>query len=193
MYNMGFAESVVQMVNDIRENMNRFLAELYGLTRGDVSVMVSMYDIGETLGLDRDDCMHTAEELIGTGLVEIKTLNGGVSITADGVAEAHEMGIAVDKQAPPALSPGDTPVIDEAGRSAVEHVADELKSQMGEKGLSFDQLAELMADLKSIDAQLSSPHPKKAIVRECFQSIKDLLKTAGDADASSKVEALLGA
>jgi hypothetical protein len=42
---------------------------------------------------------------------------------------------------------------------AVERVAAEIKGRIGEKNLDFDFLAELMADLKSIDARLSSPKP----------------------------------
>ena len=101
------------MINDIEENMNRFLVELYLLTQGDPSIMVSMYDIGETLGLDRNDSLRTAEELIGTGLVEIKTLNGGIGITTDGVDEAHQMGASVGDEAQGNLSLGDEPVLDE--------------------------------------------------------------------------------
>lgn len=180
------------MINDIEENMNRFLVELYVLTQGDPSIMVSMYDIGETLGLDRNDSLRTAEELIGTGLVEIKTLNGGIGITTDGVDEAHQMGASVGDETQGNLSLGDEPVLDEKRCGGVARVADELKSRMGEKGLSFDQLSEMLADLKSIDAQLSSPNPKKAIVRECFQSIRGVLKEAGDIEGLSQVETLLG-
>lgn len=180
------------MMNDIEESMNRFLVELYLLTQGDPSIMVSMYDIGETLGLDRNDAMRTAEELIGTGLVEIKTLNGGIGITTDGVDEANQMGVAVDNETQADLSLGNAPVLDETRCSVVERISNKLKNQMGEKGLSFDQLAEMLADLKSIDAQLSSPNPKKSIVRECFQSIRGVLKAADDTDSLSAVETLLG-
>ena len=180
------------MTSDIKENMNRFLVELYLLTKGDTSIMVSMYDVGESLGLDRNDALRTAEELIGTGLVEIITLNGGISITADGIDEAHQMGAAVAEETQADLSLGDKPVLDETRCGGVAHITNELKHRLGDKGLSFDPLAEILADLKSIDAQLSSPNPKTAIVRECLQSIRGVLKTAGDTDGLSLVEALLG-
>ncbi|UCD89066.1 MAG: hypothetical protein JSW04_11565 [Desulfobacterales bacterium] len=177
---------------EVKENINRFLLELYVLTQGDPATMVSMYDIGETLGLDRGISMRTAEELIGTGLAVIKTLNGGIGITTDGVTEAHQLGATADNGSPTGISLGDAPVMDETQCRAVERIAAELKSQLGEKGLNFDQLAEMMADLKSIDAQLSSPNPKNAIIRECFQSIKNVLKETGDSYGLSMVAALLG-
>jgi len=81
--------------DDIKENLPLFIVELYHQTLGDSSVKVSMFDIGESLGLDRKLTLRTAEELIGTGLVEIKTLSGGIGITADGVTEAQQLGASL--------------------------------------------------------------------------------------------------
>jgi hypothetical protein len=78
--------------DDIKEILPLFIVELYHRTQGDGSVKVSMFDIGESLGLDRKLTLRTAEELIGTGLVEIKTLSGVIGITADGVIEAQQLG-----------------------------------------------------------------------------------------------------
>ena len=78
--------------DDIKENLPLFLVELYHRTQGDASVEVSMFDIGESLGLDRRLSLRTAEELIGTGLAEIKTLSGIIGITTDGVTEAQQLG-----------------------------------------------------------------------------------------------------
>jgi hypothetical protein len=78
--------------DDIKESLPLFLVELYHRTQGDASVKVSMFDIGESLGLDRKLSLRTAEELIGTGLVEIKTLSGIIGITTDGVTEAQQLG-----------------------------------------------------------------------------------------------------
>ena len=39
--------------DDVKENLPLFIVELYHRTQGDGSVKVSMYDIGESLGLDR--------------------------------------------------------------------------------------------------------------------------------------------
>jgi hypothetical protein len=78
--------------DDIKESLPLFLVELYHRTQGDASVRVSMFDIGESLGLDRKLSLRTAEELIGTGLAEIKTLSGIIGITTDGVTEAQQLG-----------------------------------------------------------------------------------------------------
>ena len=81
--------------NDVKENLPLFIVELYHRTQGDGLVKVSMFDIGESLRLDRKLTLRTAEELIGTGLVEIKTLSGVIGITADGVTEAQHLGASL--------------------------------------------------------------------------------------------------
>ena len=81
--------------DDIKEHLPLFLVELYHRTLGDGSVKVSMYDIGDSLGIDRKLSLKTAEKLIGTGLAEIKTLSGGIGIPVDGVTEAQQLGASL--------------------------------------------------------------------------------------------------
>jgi hypothetical protein len=178
--------------DDIKESLPLFIVELYHRTLGDGSVKVSMYDIGESLGLDRKLSLRTAEELIGTGLAEIKTLSGGIGITADGVTEAQQLGASLQDSAGSNISLQDVPVLDESGHQAVEQVVTNLKGQTSQYALDFDSLAELMADLKTIDAQLSSPNPKTAIIRECFRSIVGLLQSMDNNDTLKSVKTLLG-
>jgi len=179
-------------LDDVKQTSPLFLGELYLQTQGDPSVTVSWYDIGETLGLDRDASTRTAENLFGTGFAEIKTLNGGIGITADGVAEAKKLGASITGTLDPEIILGNTPVLTDATRQAVERIAGDLKSRIGEKKMDFDSLAELMADLKSIDAQMSSPNSKTAIIRECFRSIMGVLKMIGDTTSLIKIQTLLG-
>ena len=86
----------------------------------------------------------------------------------------------------------DQSVMDPVSTQGVEQIAGELKSQAGNLGLDFDGLSELMADLKTIDAQLTSSRPKTAIIRECLRSIKGILEGVGKGDSLAKVRALLG-
>ena len=179
-------------LNDVKEKSPLFLVELYLQTQGDPSVTVSWFDIGETLGLDRNASTRTAENLFSTGFAEIKTLNGGMGITADGVAEAKQLGASITGKGDPEIILGNTPVLNDAACQAVERITADLKSRIGEKKMDFDSLAELMADLKSIDAQMSSPNSKTAIIRECFRSIMDVLQKTGDTDSLIPIKTLLG-
>lgn len=177
--------------NDVKENLPLFIVELYHRTQGDGSVKVSMYDIGESLGLDRKLSIRTAEELIGTGLAKIKTLSGGIGITTDGVTEAQQLGAILQNNVS-SITLQDTPVLDESVHQAVERMVSELKGQTSQYTLNFDSLAELMADLKTIDAQLSSPNPKTAIIRECFRSIVEVLQSMNNADILNSIKSLIG-
>ncbi len=69
----------------------QFLIQLFEQTKGDSTVQVSMYDIGDQLGLDRDIASTVAQELIGSMLVEIRTLSGGIGISADGIADGPKI------------------------------------------------------------------------------------------------------
>ena len=178
--------------SELDESSKQFLIQLFEKTGGDVSAQVSMYEIGEGLGLDRDDSSRAAETLIGLQLAEIRTLSGGIGISADGADEVKRLmgGSLTAGDTPGQLS--DQPVMDPTSCQGVEQITGELKSQAGKLGLDFDSLSEMMADLKTIDAQLDSSRPKTAIIRECLRSIKDNLEGLANADSLDKVKGLLG-
>ena len=60
--------------SELDESGEQFLIQLFEQTGGDPSAQVSMYDIGEGLGLERDASSRVAENLIGLQLAEIRTL-----------------------------------------------------------------------------------------------------------------------
>jgi hypothetical protein len=178
--------------SELDENGQQFLTQLFEQTSGDPSAQVSMYDIGEGLGMDRDTCSRVAETLMGLQLVEIRTLSGGIGISTDGASEVKRlMGSAV-LTGDSACKLCDQPVMDPNSCQGVEQVAAELKGQAGNLGLDFDGLSELLADLKTIDAQLGSSRPKTAIIRECLGSIKETLVGSAESEIIVKIRGLLG-
>ena len=82
-----------------------------------------------------------------------------------------------------------TPVPVEVASVALAFV---VARKTGNLGLDFDGLSEVMADLKSIDAQLGSSRPKTAIIRECFRSIMGVLQKTGDTDSLTPIKTLVG-
>lgn len=178
--------------NELDETGRRFLVELYAQTDGKPAVQVSMYDIGATVGLDRAGSSQVAQDLIGTGLVVIKTLSGGIGISDDGAQAVRALTGGPDLPGGMLAALGDDPVLDPAGCQALEQVTADLKSAAGSLGLEFEALAELMADLKTIDAQLGSSRPKTAILRACLQSIKAGLEKSGESENRARVAVLLG-
>jgi hypothetical protein len=150
-----------------------------------------MYEIGEALGLDRDSAKRLSEELIGWNLVEIRTLSGGIGISQDGIAEAHKLSGSLTAAEEIGFKLGKATVLDEDGRRAIEKITLDLKQRTGSLALEFDVLNEFIADLKTIDAQLSSPKPKAAILRLCFQSLKETAAKAGDLESAAKIKVLI--
>ena len=177
---------------EIDEIGRQFLLQLYQQTNGDETVQASMYDLGEELGLDRDASSRVAEQLIALQLVEIVTLAGGIAISADGLKEIQASFGAQTVSGETVAQLGGERVLDQTRTRAVTHVMDQLKAQTGNLGLDFDRLAELMADLKTIDAQMDSPCPKTAIIKECLRSIKDSLEGRAQSDSLAKISELLG-
>ena len=64
--------------------LKSYLTELHSMTDGDTAVQVSMYEVGELLGLDRAEAAAVAEDLIIEGYAELVSLSGGISITTAG-------------------------------------------------------------------------------------------------------------
>ena len=177
---------------ELDENGRTFLLRVYNQTKGDTAATVSMYDVGSELGIDRTAASRLAEDLMGWMMLEIRTLSGGIGITASAVEEIEASGFGGSHAQSRPLSLGTDPVMSADIRQAVKRVTDDLKQRVGSIGLPFDALSVVMADLKTIDAQLDSSHPKTVIVRACFQSLKDTFDHAGAGDYAGEVAGLLG-
>ena len=178
-------------MDEVNETEQKFLIRLYEQTGGDGTLQASMYAIGELLGLDRRAASRAAEGLIGLELVEIRTLSGGIAISAQGVQMVQSLVGPPESAEGAAKCLGDGPLVDAAGRRAVQQVAADIKKRTGALGLNFDDLSALMADLKTLDAQLESPRPKTAIVRECLRSIQDALSGLDVGAAAGRLNSLL--
>lgn len=177
--------------DDMGEAARQFLKRLFEQTEGQPVRQVSMYDIGKALGWDRDAASQAAQDLMAAGLVEVRTLSGGIGISAEGAAVVQSaLGAGSGGAAIARL--GGSRIMEPAVCQAVERVCDGIKAQAGTLGLDFDTLAEVMADLKTIAAQLSSSRPKTAIVREGLRSIEEVLKRFAGNPGLAGVRTLIG-
>jgi hypothetical protein len=179
-------------ISELDERGQQFLINLFEQTDGDTSVQVSMYELGESLGLDRDAASRVAETLIGLQLVEIRTLSGGIGISLDGAAQVKDLMGGASPAGKSAAKLSDGPIMDQSGCEAVQQLAEEIKAQAGRLALNFDDLSALMADLKTIDAQLGSPKSKTAIIRECLRSLKAVLEQLSENEILVRIRGLLG-
>lgn len=173
-------------MSDIETDDERdLLAAIHDQAGGDPTVRVSMYEAGRALGWETDRIERAAQDLMADGLLEFKTLSGGVAVTADGVDRLHPGGGAGLR-----LGPG--PRLDEAEREAVEAAANGVKGAFPGLALSHEAAAALVAHLRSLDAQIAAPHPHTGIVRACLAAIREALPPRADAALTAPLQALLG-
>lgn len=162
-----------------------YLLELYKMTTGNVSAQVSMFEVGTAIGLEKVVAGKIAEDLIGSGLVEVKTLSGGIGITDRGVEEAQAAGGAPTAEA--GLDLGTGPVLEENGRDAVAILLKEIQTWISQNSPPYPQVEEMIIDIKTIEVQMLSPRPKTATIREVLRSLQSTLKTAGSLDLSKTI------
>ncbi len=156
--------------------VNNYLQQLYQMSGGDVSAEVSMYEVGAVLGLDKSEAGSVAEDLIIDGYAELKNLTGGISITNSGLrlleVEITD-GAETSSEAKFVLGGGE--VLAREGCAAVEQLVGEIKKAAVEGGFNYSQAEELVIDIKTLETQLLSNRPKKAIVKEILLSLANQL------------------
>lgn len=164
----------------------RFLKQLYTATKGDLTAQQSMHDVGAAIGLDREQAGKVAENLIGEGLVEVKTLSGGVGITAEGIKTAQASG--APPQGAADMSLGDGPVIQDEGRAAVDILLTTIKSGIAQGQTPYARLEEVVVDIKTIEVQMLSPRPKTTVIKAVLASLQQALAAAGLTNLAIQVE-----
>jgi hypothetical protein len=151
-------------------SIKTFLEELHRQSQGDLQFQASMYEIGASMGLAKGEAGSLAEELMVSGLVELRTLSGGISITGEGLA-------ALGISAPPTASANVTqqfsagPVADKADCEMLGDLIAIMKSNLCGLKMEYQQLEQIVIDLKAIEIQLLSPSPKVAVFRELLRSL----------------------
>lgn len=182
-----------------------FLARLYEVSGGEGAGSGDMYQLGQELGLDKEATRRIAEYLAGEGLIEIRSLSGGIVLSPAGLASAQAIGAGAGPASeaeliePMNLSPAAVARLAEAG---LERQAGAVLSPVGRAQARAAILAalaavaeptgELAADLATLQAQLLSPRPRAGVVAETLISILDGLERAGGEteEAAKKLAAL---
>ncbi len=172
--------------------MKQYLLELYEQSQGDSQIEFSMYDIGTTLGLDKHEASALAEDLIVEGYAELKTLAGGITITAEGVQVLEIPGTSDSAAgAVGGLQLGDEPVLSQAGKDAVEKLTHEIKASCLSLRDDYQKLEELVFDIKTLEIQLCSSKPKTAIVREILRALGQDFAAAGEHRLSAAISRII--
>jgi DNA-binding MarR family transcriptional regulator len=76
-------------IKEIQSLRNVYLIKLYELTGGNRWQFPNMFEIGESLGLDKSLTSNITDYLSQKGLIKIETLAGDISITSFGIDEVE--------------------------------------------------------------------------------------------------------
>jgi hypothetical protein len=172
-----------------------FLKKLYEECDGDTLALIDMHQLGSEIGIPGDSVYTTAQYLHAEGLLQIRTMDGNVSITHDGILEIEEAIENPDEQTehfPPIniinINSMENSVIQQGSPGGIQTVTfntndfgqirkliDELESQFKNIKLPDDGLIELKQEIETLKVQLASPKPKSIILNESLKTIKDLL------------------
>lgn len=165
-----------------------FLFELYTQTGGDTEAQVSMHDIAAKLGIDQDQVATLAESLYIQGYAEMKTLSGGMGITARGMKllNIKPPGSAQNVYNLPHLEN-----LGEEDKKAIEKVLENLKDSTNLMKAQFSFWEQFVLDVKSIELQLMAPLPRTEVLRQLFISIKNNLPSQINDQTSQLIEGLL--
>jgi hypothetical protein len=168
-----------------------FFRSLFIRTGGNIQKQVSMHEIGSEAGLDKSASKTVAEELMSLGLIDIRTLSGGIGLTEEGTLEAQNRFADVPSISAGNIKLGNDPVVSEKNRATITDILTDLKPRIGKLGMAFDDLTELIADIQSLEAQMQSSRPKTAIVRECFRSMRPTLAIGKETEILPRINSFL--
>ena len=153
----------------------QFLLELHSMTKGGTEAQVSMYEVGESLGLDKGTASALSQDLIIEELVELKTLSGGIGITPKGLDLLRREGL-VAGGVTEMVQLGKGPVLDDQDRKHLDELLAEIKTTVFTAKPAYTQVEELVIDLKTLDTQLLSSCPKTKIVLAILESMRNALE-----------------
>lgn len=177
--------------SSLSDSSLHFFRSLFVKTGGDIKKQVSMHDIGNEAGLDKSATKTIAEELMSLGLIDIRTLSGGIGLTEDGLLEARSRFTDIPGSGPAGLTLGKDKIVSAKTVAFVTEILTDLKPRIGKLGMIYDNLTELLADIQTLEAQLRSPKPKTLIAGECLRAILTTLTGCGETEVSARIRSFL--
>jgi hypothetical protein len=183
---------------------------VYEKTQGDRFTFTNLAEVAPLISLSQDDAGRIGEYLVGEGLIEWAYFGGGIAITHRGIKEVEQALSQPDEPTehfPPAInviqigqmtgqiqqgtvgsaqhqiqSVGE-PEIAELGR-----FVEELKRVRTELPSAGDASTDLDAQVATIEAQLTSPKPHRAVLKAAGGVVLEILKSMSGSAAAELVK-----
>lgn len=178
-----------------------FLRALYETTEGDPARYVSMHDLGLSVGLSEEETHDACHFLRQEGLLRQLGAGGAIIIEHEGVRQIENALKHPEKPTtyfPPvnvihgeytqgfelAQAPDQTAVayqqLSDADISGLRILLDRIKELAAGLSLGESERRELVSECTTIEAQLDSPRPKRAILKESLLSVCNIVgRTSG--------------
>ena len=194
-------------IDELKKKGFQFINRLYEKTGGSIFKHLNMWEIGQELGFNKDETDTITQYLVGEYLIEHKALGKFIAITHEGVKEV-ESALSEPDQSSQYFPPVNIINIQHMEASQIQQgtinneqkvsykisskndistFIDLLKSKVPELNLSPDDKSEVEAEITTIEAQLSSSRPKNIILKECLNSIKNILEGTSSSLVASQL------
>jgi hypothetical protein len=195
-------------LDERRRRRAAFMRALYELV--DASTLASALPsaVAGPAGLTVEEAESVVEYLGNDGMLEMQTFDGDVSITHRGIKEV-ELSLARPDEATEHFPPASVYVagnvyglqantsrstqhvevaVDDGARAAIEAFVRALREVVDE--LPDGEREAARADLDTVDAQLRSPRPRGAVLREALGSLRSVAEGAAGSGAFAGAVAL---
>ncbi|MCK4348668.1 MAG: hypothetical protein KAW47_08635 [Thermoplasmatales archaeon] len=152
--------------------------------------------MGNELGFDRAETDRISQYLVGEYLMEYAAQGGIIAITHQGVIEVedalsnpeeptqyfppvniiniHHMQNSQIQQG--TVESTQSQHIELKTKNDIFEFVELVKSKLPDLSLNAEDMAEIEADINTVQSQISSSRPKKSILRECLSSMQRLLE-----------------
>ncbi len=192
----------------------KFLQALYEETDGSEDAILSMFDIGEKIGIDRESTDKIFGYLQSEGLVKAGALGGIIQITHYGVTEYEEAienpdnetqyfppvgivnninisGSVVGSQIMQGSTNSQQQQIQTGDFLELRQWLQDLEGKIDGLKLDAQQHAEMVEELDTIKALLGTAKPKRSFLTEGLNTIRSILEgVAGSALATALIASI---
>ncbi len=80
----------MKSLDEKKANRFRFLNYVYEITDGDETPSANMWEIGEKLGLTKDETQKIVDYLVGEGLIDYRAMGGEIELKHYGIVQVEE-------------------------------------------------------------------------------------------------------
>jgi len=187
-------------IEEIKEKRFQFLHSVYNLSNADENIDIQSYQLGKNLGFSDNFTSKVIRYLDKEELIRFKEDSGCViGISHKGIIEV-ERALSKPEESteyfPPAIniiqigemkdsqiiqSSPDALQIKKNDKELINKLKDLIefaKKNLDKLELKKPEEQELQTEIQTIDIQISSPKPKKNILKECVSSIRRIMEGA---------------